>query len=106
MELIWKNITELKANGITPSELTKTKEQLKGGLLLGLESSSSRMSRIGKMELMLGKYVTLDEVVTKIDNVSLEALQQMLQSLFNPETLCFTALGPITEEIANEIKRF
>jgi len=106
MELIWKNITELKANGITQSELTKTKEQLKGGLLLGLESSSSRMSRIGKMELMLGKYVTLDEVVTKIDNVSLEALQQMIQSLFNSETLCFTALGPITEEIANEIKRF
>jgi len=105
-ELIWQNITELKAQGITPRELTKTKEQLKGSLLLGLESSSSRMSRIGKMELTLGKYITLDEIVTKIDKVSLEDLRQITQELFIPETLCFTALGPVTEEVANEIKRF
>ena len=105
-ELIRQNIVELKAQGITPRELTKTKEQLKGSLLLGLESSSSRMSRIGKMELTLGKYITLDEIVTKIDKVSLEDLRQITQELFIPETLCFTALGPVTEEVANEIKRF
>jgi len=105
-ELIWKNIAELKAQGITHRELTKTKEQLKGSLLLGLESSSSRMSRIGKMEITLGKHITLDEVVANIDKVSLEDLVQITQQLFNPETLCFTALGPVTEEVANEIKRF
>jgi len=105
-ELIWKNITELKATGITPRELTKTKEQLKGSLLLGLESSSSRMSRIGKMETTLGKHITLDDIVTNIDKVSLEDLRQLTQQLFTSETLCFTALGPVTEEVANEIKRF
>jgi len=105
-ELIWQNIVALKAKGITSRELSKTKEQLKGGLLLGLESSSSRMSRIGKMEITLGKHITLDEVVAKIDNVSLEDVSQMTKQLFNPETLCITALGPVTEEIGNEIKRF
>ncbi|MBP2628824.1 MAG: processing peptidase [Firmicutes bacterium] len=105
-DLIWQNIAELKAKGITPGELTKTKEQLKGSLLLGLESSSSRMSRIGKMEITLGKYITLDDIVAKIDKVSLEDLRQITQQLFTPETLCFTALGPVNEEVANEIKRF
>lgn len=105
-ELIWKIIKDLKNNGITEKELRKTKEQLKGGLLLGLESSSSRMSRIGKMEITIGKYVTLDEVVEKIDKVSLEDLQKITQELFNPETACFTALGPVTEEVTNELKRF
>ncbi len=106
MELIWKNINILKNTGITARELTKTKEQLKGGLLLGLESSSSRMSRIGKMEITLGKHITLDEVVAKVDKVSLEDIKEVGEKLFTPETLCFTALGPITEEVANEIKRF
>lgn len=104
-DLIWQNINALKTTGITARELTKTKEQLKGGLLLGLESSSSRMSRIGKMEITLGKHITLDEVVAKIDKVSLEDIKEVGEGLFTPETLCFTALGPITEEIANEIKR-
>lgn len=105
-ELIWQTIDDLKTNGITPKELKKTKEQLKGGLLLGLESSSSRMSRIGKMEITIGKYITLDEVVRKIDKVSLEDLQRVTQELFNPEGICFTALGPVTEEVTNELKRF
>ena len=105
-ELIWQNISDLKSEGITIRELTKTKEQLKGSLLLGLESSSSRMSRIGKMEITLGKYITLDEVVRKIDEVSLEKLETIISGLFSPQTQCFTALGPVTEEVANAFKRF
>lgn len=105
-ELIWQNISDLKSEGITTRELTKTKEQLKGSLLLGLESSSSRMSRIGKMEITLGKYITLDEVVRKIDEVSLEKLETIISGLFSPQTQCFTALGPVTEEVANAFKRF
>jgi len=106
LELIWKNITELKTNGITAQELRKTKEQLKGGLLLGLESSSSRMSRVGKMEITLGKYITLDEVVAKIDKVSLEDLEHIGKPLFAENNVSFTALGPVTEEVINESKRF
>lgn len=106
MELIWQNINLLKNTGITARELTKTKEQLKGGLLLGLESSSSRMSRIGKMEITLGKHITLDEVVAKIDKVTLEDIKEAGEQLFTPDTSCFTALGPITEEEGNALTRF
>lgn len=106
IELILENISLLKDQGISASELAKTKEQLKGNLLLGLESSSSRMFRIGKMEITLGKYITLDEVVAKIDKVSLEDLEKVTQKLFDSDSLCFTALGPITKEIYDAFKRF
>jgi predicted Zn-dependent peptidase len=106
IELMLENISLLKDQGISASELAKTKEQLKGSLLLGLEGSSSRMSRMGKMEITLNKYVTLDEVVAKIDMVSLEDLQKIIKNLFNSDSLCFTALGPVNKEIYDAVKRF
>jgi predicted Zn-dependent peptidase len=106
IELILENIAALKSSGINAGELTKTKEQLKGNLLLGLESSSSRMSRVGKLELTLGKFITLDEVIAKIDKVSLEDLQSKIQELFHTQALSFTILGPVNEGIYNAVKRF
>lgn len=95
LELILENLREFKVKGISKEELQKAKDQIKGSLLLGLESSSSRMSRIGKMEITLEKYVTLDEVVSKIDNVSLADVNQMIEQMLVEKNLCFTALGPV-----------
>lgn len=96
-ELILSNMADLSAKGITEAELYKTKEQLKGGMLLGLESSSSRMSRIGKMEITLGKHYAMEEVVDKIERVTATDVQQMAQRLFDAKTMCFTALGPVDD---------
>ena len=102
--LIMANLQAMKQQGISQQELTKSKEQIKGNLLLGLESSSSRMSRIGKMEITLGKYVTLEEVVNKIDKVTLTDINQMIAHMFTTENLCFTALGPVdTKDINTNI---
>ncbi len=97
IELILNNVADIKINGVTYNELTKAKEQLKGNLLLGLESSSSRMSRIGKLEITLGKYISLEEVVKKVDEVSLDDVRTMAQRLFNSGSMCLTVLGPSQE---------
>ncbi len=97
VELILENVEQLKNGDLSAAELNKTKEQLKGNLLLGLESSSSRMSRLGKMEITMGKYTTLDEVVAKIEKVSLDDLQKMMDTVFCAEKLSFTALGPVKD---------
>jgi len=99
VELIFQNISELRASGISSAELHKTKEQLKGNLLLGLESSSSRMSRIGKLEITQGKYTSLDDIVTKIEHVSEGDLNQMMNTRFSTDQLCFTALGPLKDVV-------
>lgn len=104
VELILQNINELKGGGLTVAELSKTKEQLKGNLLLGLESSSSRMSRLGKMEITLGKFTTLDEIVAKIEKVSMADLEAMMTEIFAPEKLCYTALGPSAKALPKALE--
>ena len=54
----------------TEKELGNSKEQLKGSLMLSLESTNSRMSRNGKNELMLGEHRSLDDIIIKIDEVT------------------------------------
>lgn len=94
LELIWRNMSELRSKGVSESELNKAKEQLKGNLLLGLESSSSRMSRIGTMEATIGKYVTLDEVIAKIDRVTIKDISTVANKLFQPDLVSCLILGP------------
>lgn len=99
VELVLQEIGQIKNGALSAAELNKTKEQLKGNLLLGLESSSSRMSRLGKMEITMGKYTTLDEVVAKIEKVSLDDLQRMMDDIFVIDKLSFTALGPVKDNL-------
>ncbi|ALS78297.1 M16 family metallopeptidase [Planococcus kocurii] len=80
-QVILSLLKELKNGGITEQEVTDSKEQLKGSLMLGLESTSARMSRNGRHELLLGKHQTYEEVLTQIDQVSLEKVVDLLEIL-------------------------
>jgi len=73
---------ELIRNGMTKSELQKGKEQLKGSLILSLESTSSRMNRLGKNEMMTGKHYSLDEMLERIDSVEMEHIDALIRKLF------------------------
>jgi predicted Zn-dependent peptidase len=81
-ETVQKTIDALKANGITEKELHNSKEQLKGNLMLGLESTNSRMSRNGKNELLLKRHKTLDEIIDEIDRVTVDAVNEMANKIF------------------------
>jgi predicted Zn-dependent peptidase len=74
---------EIGSKGMTESELNKGKEQLKGSLILSLESTSSRMNRLGKNELMTGKHYSLDEMIARIESVQMEHVQQLTKVLFS-----------------------
>ena len=82
-ETIQKTLDVLKKEGITEKELKNSKEQLKGSLMLSLESTNSRMSRNGKNELVLARHRSLDEMVEQIDRVTKENVDQMALSIFN-----------------------
>lgn len=72
---------ELVSQGITEKELKKGKEQLKGSLILSLESTSSRMNRLAKNEMMLGMHYTIDETIERIENISLEQIREVIADL-------------------------
>ncbi|NOU93380.1 insulinase family protein [Paenibacillus sp. LMG 31456] len=74
-------LSELKNQGLTASELKKGKEQMKGSLILSLESTSSRMNRLGKNELMLGRHYSMDEIIERIESVELDHIQELTQEM-------------------------
>ncbi|WP_318615366.1 pitrilysin family protein [Sporosarcina sp. YIM B06819] len=78
-------IQSILREGITENELHNAKEQLKGGFLLGLESSESRMHRNGKNELILQEHKTIDEVVALIDNVQVANVYRMANDIFTQQ---------------------
>lgn len=82
-ETIFQTLEHLKQQGITEKELHNSKEQLKGNLMLGLESTNSRMSRNGKNELLLKRHRTLDEMIQLIDQVNIQSVNKMAQELFS-----------------------
>src|SRR5699024_12113355 len=81
-DTIDQTIDQLRQNGLTDKELQNSKEQLKGNLMLNLESTNSRMSRNGRNELLLKRHRTLDEMVQEIDARSEEHTSE-LQSRFD-----------------------
>jgi predicted Zn-dependent peptidase len=84
-ETIQTTLASMKETGITTKELQNSKEQLKGSLMLSLESTNSRMSRNGKNELLLRKHRTLDEIVESIDRVSLESVNRVIERVFTDQ---------------------
>lgn len=84
-DTINSTLETLKADGITSKELLNSKEQLKGNLMLSLESTNSRMSRNGKNELLLKRHRTLDEIVEEIDGVTMDKVNRLALSIFTDD---------------------
>ncbi|HOJ10081.1 MAG TPA: pitrilysin family protein [Clostridiales bacterium] len=97
--LIMLEIKQLKNRGISESELEKSKEQLKGNYMLGLESTNSRMTSIGKSELVLGYVNTPDEILEKIERVNNDMVNNIINKVFDVEKACVAAVGKIKENI-------
>jgi predicted Zn-dependent peptidase len=87
----------LREEKVSAAELERTKNQLKGGLLLGLESTSSRMNRLANMEIYLGRYYALSDVVEGIERVTSEDMQALARELFEMDKLTLTVIRPSQE---------
>ena len=94
MELIFKEIKDIKNKGISGEELQRAKDQLKGNLLLSLESVNTHMSRLGKSELYLKKVYKPEEIVERLNKITIEDIHRMASSLFQPEKFSMAAIGP------------
>lgn len=97
--MIITEIKELIKSGITKDDLEKSKEQLKGNYILGLESTSSRMNSIGKSELMLGKIYSPEEVLKRIDSIAMDSVNDVISKIFNLNQMSITAVGNIKNEM-------
>lgn len=99
LEVIFKEINEIQKKGIEEDELKRIKDQLKGNLLLSLESVSTRMSRLGKSELYLGEVKSPDEIVGELNKVTVEDIKEIAGEMFTPEKFSLGAVGPWDDSI-------
>ncbi len=90
-----KELRELKKNGVTEDELRRSKDHLKGSLMLSLESTSSRLNRLAKHEMHLGTFLTMDAMLAAIDGVRHEEVQALVSDLLDEERLALTTYGPL-----------
>jgi predicted Zn-dependent peptidase len=95
VDLICREIERMGAKGVTGKELERAKNQMKGSLMLSLESSHSRMSKLAKDELTHGKRTSLEEMLAHIDRVNEEQVFNVGRQLFRLDRLAITGLGPL-----------
>src|SRR5882762_6276844 len=93
LDLIISEFRDLKESPVTEEELTRSKNHLKGSLMLSLESTSARMSNLARQELYFRRFYTLDEILASIEAVTREQLQSLAQQYFRTEDTAITVLG-------------
>jgi len=93
IELIWEEINGLWVDKITKEFLDRTKEQLKSNFLLSLENSSSRMSSIGRSQLMLNKITSPDEMIQKIDEIDVDKIYAVAERIFKTKEASICVVG-------------
>jgi len=96
LRLIREELSRVAADGLTAEEVARGRGQLKGGLVLGLEDTGSRMSRLGKSELSYGEYLPVREVLARIEAVDEEQVRSVAAELFSGPT-CLAVVGPYRE---------
>ncbi|MDT0261124.1 M16 family metallopeptidase [Jatrophihabitans lederbergiae] len=94
---IMKSVLEsVSADGIGADEVQRAKGQLSGGMVLGLEDSGSRMTRIGKAELTYGDVLGLDDLLALVDAVTAAQVNDLAAEL-TAQPSCLTVVGPFGE---------
>ena len=93
VECIVSEFRNLKAESVPPDELRRSKDQLKGSLMLSLESSTARMSNLARQEMYFDHFYGLDELIEKIEGVTAEELQELANQFFRTENIAVTILG-------------
>jgi predicted Zn-dependent peptidase len=94
-EVTLAELGKVAREGLTEAELARAKSQLKGNLLLGLESTDSRMNRLAHNEIYFGGHVPLEEVSSRIEQVTVDDIVALASSLFKAEQMGVVLLGDL-----------
>jgi predicted Zn-dependent peptidase len=97
-------LDRLRRDGLTTAELARVKTQMKGSMLLGLETSDSRMSRIAKNEIYYGRDVPIGEVAAELDAVTNDDVVRVAERLLGSGVSNLTVLGAVGDEVATDLR--
>lgn len=94
IELIYSEIENFKTNGITTDEVERAILQLKGSMLIGLESTKFRASRNGRCELYFKKTIDIQELTNSIEKVTVDEINKLSEYIFDTDYFCTSIVSP------------
>ncbi len=94
IDLVRDELVNLK-DTLTEDELTRAKKQLKGNMVLALESTSGRMNNLARQEIYYGKYISPSDIIRAIDRVRLSEVRGLADRLFSDGKFALAVLGPV-----------
>ncbi|MGO9570130.1 MAG: M16 family metallopeptidase [Desulfomonilaceae bacterium] len=97
MHTMGKETLEL-SKSITEEDIVTAKSQIKGNIILAMESTDSRMNRLAKGEYYFGRQISLDEIITSMENVTASDLQATGEQVINSDRFTIVALGPVSPD--------
>jgi predicted Zn-dependent peptidase len=104
LEIAAAELVDVGRGNVRADELERAKENLKSRLLLSLESTSSRMSRLGKSLVTGAELVDVEETVARIDAVSAEDVSELASELLQPTSLSAAGIGPSEERFREAVE--
>jgi predicted Zn-dependent peptidase len=105
LEIVAEQIADIAAGNLRERELERAKENLKGRIALSMESTSNRMSRLGRSLITDTELLSLDRVIAEIDAVEPAALAELADVLLEPARLSAAGIGPSDERFAEAVER-
>jgi len=93
VQSIVSEFRNLKSELVPQEELRRAKDQLKGSLMLSLESSTARMSNLARQEMYFDRFYGMDELIERIEAVTAEEMKQFAEQFFHTESIAVTVLG-------------
>lgn len=95
VQITLQEMGKLKTDDVSPVELESAKEQIKGNIMLSLESSDNRMSKLAKNEIYFGDYQSLAAIMDGLDRVTPESLHKVCNELFREESMTLVMMGRV-----------
>ena len=93
-EAVRGELAAVASEGLSPQEVSQTKQQLKGQVMLSLESTGARLFRLARFALHEEPFLSLDEVLKMLDDVSVQGVAEAAGAFFDPEEMLQLSLGP------------
>jgi len=94
LELVKEELHRLRVKPVSRRELERTKAQIKGSMMLGLENMSGRMIRLGSGEIYFGSFISLDTILNRVDAVTPESVQRVATDIFRDEAFTTVTIRP------------
>jgi predicted Zn-dependent peptidase len=98
-----REMDDLARGGLTQKELERAKGHMKGSLVLSLEDTGGRMSRIGKSEISHGEILSVDEILGRVDAVTLEDAARAARQVFR-QPMALAVVGPFDEDAFDDVR--